>query len=425
MWPTLEYRHALDICVSRATRQAGPLLLAAPTAPALLELVQRLRGYEFQIAGTTASSTVQSIVAVQPTCAAELAALCKRLTTSGTLYVVCSGALLRRPLDTTRPALHLGQVVALLKRAGLSINVIYGLHSPTSLLLGRLAWLLERGGRSDLADRCTAALRASYVVQGAAAWLAPVALVEGYRAHTKPRQDWHTARAGGLRNASQRLQPAVEAVDNTPPVAPLVLALDAWLDTMRGPMGYGGPVAHWWFNTLLYTGAGIDWRYEGIIIGYLNLYHQTSAHHWLSKARRAADDVVRAQQRDGRFAYSTFELNPATGGTPHEAACALALLHLAAVLQQHGDSQARYYQDIATRNLYLQAIARYWDDQTRSFRDAPGVPSFVPNKAATLAEALLLLARLTSDEWLALTYALPTLDAILALQVRGGPAMVR
>ena len=44
-----------------------------------------------------------------------------------------------------------------------------------------------------------------------------------------------------------------------------VANLDAWLDTMRSPDGYGGPVAHWWQNCLQFTGAGLDWRYEGII----------------------------------------------------------------------------------------------------------------------------------------------------------------
>ncbi len=34
--------------------------------------------------------------------------------------------------------------------------------------------------------------------------------------------------------------------------------------------GYGGPVVHWWNHSLAYQGAGLDWRYEGIIDGYLS-----------------------------------------------------------------------------------------------------------------------------------------------------------
>lgn len=200
----------------------------------------------------------------------------------------------------------------------------------------------------------------------------------------------------------------------------VLLRLDAWLDTMRGPAGYGGPVAHWWQNCLLFTGAGIDWRYEGIVIGYLNLYEATGQQHWLDKACHAGDDIVRGQHADGNFRNSTFEMNPSTGGTPHEAACSLALLQLARVLRQRGDLAWQTYLAVAGRNLWQYAIHRLWDAQARSFRDALGKPSLVPNKAATLVEALLLLAHLTGDESLVVVYALPTLDAILRHQVQGG-----
>jgi len=200
----------------------------------------------------------------------------------------------------------------------------------------------------------------------------------------------------------------------------LVLKLDAWLDTMRGPEGYTGPVAHWWQNCLQFTGTGLDWRYEGIIIGYAQLYQRTGDERWLGKACRAADDLVRGQLANGMFRNSSFELNPYPGGTPHEAACDLALLYLAGLLRERGDATGRIYQAAAERNVRQRYIDQLWDGAVGSFRDNPRVPSFVPNKSATLAEALLQLARLSGDEIWATAYALPTLDAILAHQVRGG-----
>ncbi|MBN1886737.1 MAG: hypothetical protein JW850_02060 [Thermoflexales bacterium] len=200
-----------------------------------------------------------------------------------------------------------------------------------------------------------------------------------------------------------------------------VLGLDAWLDTMRGPGGYGGPVAHWWQNCLQFTGAGLDWRYEGIVAGYLNLYKQTGEIAWLAKARRAGDDLLAGQLPSGNFRNSSFELNPYPGGTPHEAACDLALLRLAAVLREQGDPAWQPYLAAAQRNLHACHIERLWDPRAASFRDDPAAPSLVPNKAATLVEAILALARLTGDEAPAEAYALPTLEAILAHQVRGGP----
>src|SRR4051812_17366681 len=112
-----------------------------------------------------------------------------------------------------------------------------------------------------------------------------------------------------------------------------VARLDGWLDTMRGPGGYGGPVAHWWQQCLVYTGPGLDWRYEGLILGYLQLWAHTGAEGWLHKACRAGDDLVQAQLANGHYPASGFEANLSSAGTPHEAACDVGLLSLALALR--------------------------------------------------------------------------------------------
>ena len=200
-----------------------------------------------------------------------------------------------------------------------------------------------------------------------------------------------------------------------------VVQLDAWLDTMRGPSGYGGPVAHWWQQSLLYTGAGLDWRYEGIIAGYLALWQNTSDQRWLGKARQAGNDLLAGQSTNGHFRASAFELNPATGGTPHEAACDAALLTLALALRSAGCADWQCYAACAERNVRSFYIGQLWDSTAHSFRDNPHVASFVPNKAATACEALWLLAELSGDEQWVLGYALPTLERIMQHQRRGGP----
>lgn len=192
-----------------------------------------------------------------------------------------------------------------------------------------------------------------------------------------------------------------------------VAGLDAWLDTMRGPHGYGGPVAHWWRDSLLYCGAGLDWRYEGIVCGYLTLYQTTAQDQWLEKAYRAGMDLVTGQLPSGHFRNSRFELNPGVGGTPHEAAADIALLRLAGLRQQQRDAQP--FLDAAQRNVDLFYINICWNAGERWFRDDPSRPSFVPNKAATLIEALLLLAELTGETRY-LDYVGLTADAIVALQ---------
>lgn len=199
-----------------------------------------------------------------------------------------------------------------------------------------------------------------------------------------------------------------------------VAALDAWLETMRSPAGYSGPVAHWWQQSLLHTGAGLDWRYEGIVAGYLILWERSADERWLAKARRAGDDLLAGQLPGGNFVASAFEINPATAGTPHEAACDVALLLLAAALRRAGRHGWEAYAAAAQRNLKQFYVGRLWSAEERSFRDSPVTPSFVPNKAATLCEALFLLAELSGDDGWVEQYALATLDRILAHQVRGG-----
>ena len=195
-----------------------------------------------------------------------------------------------------------------------------------------------------------------------------------------------------------------------------VAKLDAWLETMRCLGGYGGPVVHWWEDSLFYTGPGLDWRYEGIILGYLNLYKKTGERIWLKKALRAGDDLIRGQLRSGNFYYSSFEANPKSGGTPHEAAVCLALLNLAKVLKIEKNPRYRKYLLCAKKNLERYYLGHLWDSSLCMFRDSVVYPSFVPNKSATLIEALALLAELTGNTELT-RYILSTADLILAHQV--------
>lgn len=191
---------------------------------------------------------------------------------------------------------------------------------------------------------------------------------------------------------------------------------------MRAPGGYAGPVAHWWQQCLLYTGPGLDWRYEGIIAGYLTLWERTGERRWLEKAWRAADDLLQGQMENENFLASAFEANPATAGTPHEAACDTGLLQLAQVLKDLGDSSWQSYAAAAVHNLRCFYLDQLWDTQAAVFRDHPYGFTFVPNKAATACDAFFRLAELYRDSSWVDCYVLSNLDAILAHQVtENGP----
>ena len=194
--------------------------------------------------------------------------------------------------------------------------------------------------------------------------------------------------------------------------------LEAWLETMRVPGGYGGPVVHWWQNCLAYTGPGCDWRYEGIIAGYVTLWQRTGNSAWLDKARCAGDDLLGAQLPGGNFRASAFELNPYPGGTPHEAAADVGLLLLSRALRAAGSQNWNRYAETAERNLRSFYIGRLWDNDAQLFVDNWSLPSFVPNKACTIVEALILLSELQGSNELIECYALPTLRQVVSMQRR-------
>ena len=197
-----------------------------------------------------------------------------------------------------------------------------------------------------------------------------------------------------------------------------IARLDHWLQSMRQPGGYAGPVSHYWQNRLLYAGPGLDWRYEGLLVGYTELHARTGEERWRERVRLAAEDLAAGQTPDGHYRASRFEINPGTLGTPHEAAASLGLLHSLPLLQ----GPERFLQ-VARRNLGA-LCAALWDGQ--GFNDHRTVPGRVPNKLATLAQALLLLAgheRAAGHEDAAegaTTQACSALDDVLRFQERGG-----
>lgn len=196
-----------------------------------------------------------------------------------------------------------------------------------------------------------------------------------------------------------------------------------WLETLHLPGGYGGPVAHWWGQCLRFTGPAMDWRLEGIILGYLTLWVRTREEEWLRRACVAADEAVTAQLPGGSFRHSSFELNPLPLGTPHEAACDVALLRLALALRELpglSDAAERYAQ-AARKNLIDVYLAYLWDPQFKAFRDVPYVANFIPNKLATTAEAFFALSDWGNIDFHAENYAQSALDLVVRSQHIVGP----
>ena len=182
---------------------------------------------------------------------------------------------------------------------------------------------------------------------------------------------------------------------DTKAVSKSVVLLDAWLQSMRSVAGYTGPVSHWWESCLLYSGAKIDWRYEGIICGYVNLFQKTHDPRWLERAVTAGDDICASQLPSGQFRNSSFQQGPIEGGTPHEAAVCVGLLELARLLRSRDDARWLQYYAAAERNIREYLLGCLWNG--RAFLDQPWNTTLVPNKNATTLEALLLYEELSGN----------------------------
>jgi hypothetical protein len=191
--------------------------------------------------------------------------------------------------------------------------------------------------------------------------------------------------------------------------------LDAWLETMRQEAGYAGPVAHWWGSTYQYAGPGLDWRYQGLLAGYGLLAAHTGQRKWLGRTNLCALHLIRGQSLDGSYPQSRFEANPGTLGTPHEAAAAHGLLLAADVVSPREAAVAS-----AARCLD-HLLIRFWDPiGAGSFNDGLNTRGRVPNKLATMAEALMACAEGAADTGY-LKFARTALDDILRFQVSKGP----
>jgi len=173
---------------------------------------------------------------------------------------------------------------------------------------------------------------------------------------------------------------------------------------MKQDRGYSGPVIHYWQDSLNYIGPAIDWRYEGLIIAFDTLYKKTQDPMFLDLAIEAGNHIVNNQFSNNNFYNSGFEANPIfnSGGTPHESAVCVGLLDLAKTLKDSG-MEWKGYLLAAKRNIDFFHFNSLHDPANRTFfqyetSKATKVPdSHVPNKIATIIEALLKLNDFAPD----------------------------
>lgn len=212
--PSLEYQHAFDLCAVEVHRIDRPVAVFASSPFYARELLKRLGTCEtalVPIGGWSSSPTsigellgpevedanVQTLerlnIQTKTVMWAEpereggeqvLKRINQMLFPGGHLYTIASGWLARflpewqhhddRPGE--RPA-GLWQTTKWLRQGGFTVEAMCGFHGPKSIIWGYAFRLMERLGRSDLADRCLFKMRAVYVVSGRQAMWTPVSVI--------------------------------------------------------------------------------------------------------------------------------------------------------------------------------------------------------------------------------------------------------
>ncbi len=213
--PSLEYRHAFDICAVGAHRSNGRVLIFASSLLYTQEILKRLadcqtalvaRRYNSILFGDAranlgpeispsvsslllenTSGPVQTIVWAEPELPDGVATaknIEKLLLPGGQLFVISSGWLARllpewrHSIDA--PARHPTGFLRManwVQHAGLKITATYGMRDVKSFLMGVLAGQLHKLKRKDLAYRLYLRIRETLVVSGPAARWSPVVVL--------------------------------------------------------------------------------------------------------------------------------------------------------------------------------------------------------------------------------------------------------
>ncbi|MEZ4663016.1 MAG: hypothetical protein R2911_36170 [Caldilineaceae bacterium] len=297
-YPPLAYRAAVDWCVAAVTKSESTVALFSSHALTAVEFIKRLPGHETRFypvgdlreqfqrqewppsaeigwenvriemgdarADTQPKPTLKTGNAVNTVVWAGLGlaeqqaafnATHEMLASGGMIWILQPGRLSflipdkRYQMQAAAGAPKiLAQSQNLLMRNGYRIEKQVGFYGLTSLFYGFAAGQCQRLQQPQLVDRFQHRMRHD-------AYQRQTSTVGGPLFN-------RCAKAGLRMNVNLTTQMDKPQIAIEPAtLGPAVLQLDRWLDTMRGPAGYGGPVVHWWQDSLHYAGrAGLALR---------------------------------------------------------------------------------------------------------------------------------------------------------------------
>ena len=211
--------------------------------------------------------------------------------------------------------------------------------------------------------------------------------------------------------------------DNTSGAVAALGALESWLETLHGAGGYYGPVVGMRGTTMSWCGPAHDWRWEGLLDGWVARHRHTAEPVYLDRIEQAFRDLQHAQLADGSFRNSCFEHNPCEGGMPHEPAVMAAVLRAGRYLQEQGRAWPDGAATMLERFVEERLIKALWNKTLRTFNNwlQSEFETYSPPAVASVVEALLAYGDLTgtSERWT--PYVTGAAESLLKSQFRDGP----
>lgn len=200
-------------------------------------------------------------------------------------------------------------------------------------------------------------------------------------------------------------------------------ALEGWLESLRGEGGYYGPAVGLRGAVLAWCGPAHDWRWEGLLDGWVARHRTTGEPVYLERIEQAFRDLQAAQLADGSFRNSCFELNPLEGGMPHEPAVMAATLRAGRYLRELGRNWPDGTGSMLERFVEQRLVQALWNKTLQTFNNwlQSDFAVYSPPAVASIVETLFEYGDLAGQAERWTPYIAGAAESLLKCQFRDGP----
>ena len=198
--------------------------------------------------------------------------------------------------------------------------------------------------------------------------------------------------------------------------------LEGWLATMRGPGGYYGPVVGLRGVSMAWCGAGHDWRWEGLLDGWITLHRRTDDPVYLERMGAALHALRPAQLANGSFCNSYFDNNPFEGGMPYEPAMMAAVLRTLLYMKEKAHPWPVGAAEMVERFVEERLLKELWNKVLKTFNNwmQSDFERYSPPAIAAIVETLYGYAGLSDSAARLAPYIEGAASSLLASQLRDG-----